>query len=171
MTPSLGVAAAATFAELAASAYESGDTVQGRLAAINKATGFHVANNGYLVVPDPAVVDTIFQRIRNEGHYWLRVGSWHIEHIRDLTQPGLDTSKADGVPDMPVVTDNMITFKFAAGATLTLRPSGTEPKLKFYSEMVDADAGAAATKLGALLSAVVEEMIQPSKHGIAWDPK
>ena len=30
----------------------------------------------------------------------------------------------------------MITFYFDGGAVLTMRTSGTEPKIKFYSEMI-----------------------------------
>lgn len=54
----------------------------------------------------------------------------------------------------------------AHSATLTLRTSGTEPKIKYYSEMAAADPETAATELGELVDTVVAEMLEPEANGL-----
>lgn len=50
-------------------------------------------------------------------------------------------------------------------SVLTLRTSGTEPKIKWYSELRGADAEEARALLGEVVTAVVEEMLQPERNG------
>ena len=62
----------------------------------------------------------------------------------------------------------MITFTLQGPATLTLRASGTEPKLKYYLEVAGGkEGGAAAAELaGKLERAVAEELVRPEQHGL-----
>lgn len=54
----------------------------------------------------------------------------------DLTV-GFDSSRPDGLPLLPTsASSQMITFSFENGLVVTLRTSGTEPKIKYYSELV-----------------------------------
>jgi phosphoglucomutase len=55
----------------------------------------------------------------------------------------------------------MITFTLEGPATLTLRASGTEPKLKYYLETRDDVALA-----DRLQAAVERELVQPERHGL-----
>ena len=57
--------------------------------------------------------------------------------------------------------DLMITFTLEGPATLTLRASGTEPKLKYYLETRDDVALA-----DRLQAAVERELVQPERHGL-----
>lgn len=62
-------------------------------------------------------------------------GKYHIKSVRDLTT-GHDSTQPDGKAVLPTSrSSHMITFAFANGVMLTLRTSGTEPKVKYYSEM------------------------------------
>lgn len=62
-------------------------------------------------------------------------GTYEITSVRDLTT-GIDTAQPDNRAVLPISkSSHMITFTFANGVVLTLRTSGTEPKIKYYTEM------------------------------------
>jgi len=117
---------------------------------------------------------------------------------RDLTAPGWDSASQapGGAPALPVSAGTQcLTFGLANGVTVTLRASGTEPKLKYYAEIAlpraqapdaaaDAEGGAAVgaendaavgasvdaarAELDATVALVVEHMLQPKVHGLVW---
>lgn len=63
------------------------------------------------------------------------VGGVEVTAVRDL-ENGLDTSKAEGRSFLPWRKGDLcITFTLDQVHTLTLRASGTEPKLKYYLEV------------------------------------
>lgn len=63
------------------------------------------------------------------------MGDFKIKHCRDLTV-GIDTEQPDGKAVLPSSrSSQMITFTFENGVIITLRTSGTEPKIKYYSEI------------------------------------
>lgn len=65
----------------------------------------------------------------------IRSGQFPISTVRDLTT-GIDTCQSDGKSLLPSSkSSQMITFTFENGAVITLRTSGTEPKIKYYAEM------------------------------------
>ena len=59
----------------------------------------------------------------------------------------------------------MITFYFKNGATITLRTSGTEPKIKFYLEMVADSREKVLADVNKMTDLLIEEWYQPQKHG------
>lgn len=60
---------------------------------------------------------------------------YKVTAVRDLTT-GYDSEEPDLKAKLPVSkSSHMITFKFDNGLVLTLRTSGTEPKIKYYSEL------------------------------------
>ena len=63
-------------------------------------------------------------------------GRFRVAAVRDLTT-GHDSSQPDGRAVLPVSgSSQMVTFSFSRPeAVLTLRTSGTEPKIKWYSEL------------------------------------
>ncbi|KAJ7347634.1 Phosphoglucomutase-2 [Desmophyllum pertusum] len=62
-------------------------------------------------------------------------GPYRLSGIRDLTA-GYDNTKPDNKPILPVSkSSQMITFYFENGCVATLRTSGTEPKIKYYTEL------------------------------------
>ena len=62
--------------------------------------------------------------------------SYMIASVRDQNT-GFDSANPDGVATLPVSRDGeWITFTLHNGIVVTLRTSGTEPKLKYYVEYV-----------------------------------
>lgn len=55
----------------------------------------------------------------------------------------------------------MVTYTLAGGAWITLRASGTEPKLKYYLE-----ASSSAAEADRLVAAVEAELVQPEAAGL-----
>ena len=103
----------------------------------------------------------------HNGRYWLLVGGSKVEWVRDLTT-GVDTDQADGRAKLPLSSSShMITYRLGNGATLTLRGSGTEPKIKWYAEMVGADRSQTEARLQTFVSdVVVEQMLEPTRNGL-----
>lgn len=89
-----------------------------------------------------------------------------VESVRDLGT-GLDTSQPDQKAKLPwQLGDKFLSFALCGGAVLTLRASGTEPKLKYYLE-VQGDSRAAAAELAKSIEAdVVATLLQPEKYGL-----
>merc|ERR1712113_554154 len=81
-------------------------------------------------------------------------GRFAVEHVRDLTE-GYDSSSPEGKPTLPTSrSSHMITFTFKNKAVVTLRTSGTEPKLKYYSDLAKAEGlSAAEAELAELVEA------------------
>lgn len=55
---------------------------------------------------------------------------------------------AKGIADLPAT--NLLKYKLADGSWIAIRPSGTEPKLKFYCSLVEKDESAAKAKFAAI---------------------
>ena len=67
--------------------------------------------------------------------YPKKIGKFTVDSVRDLTT-GYDSSTKDHVALLPSSSSSqMITFSFTNNSVLTLRTSGTEPKIKYYSEI------------------------------------
>jgi len=160
-----GVSAAPVFAEMAVNLSSRGLTVKSHLDAIYRKYGELVSINHYYFCHDPAVVKTTFDLLRNGDKYWKSCGEYQIRSVRDLTTPGYDSTTEDKRPTLPVSSSTqMLTYTFENGCVLTLRTSGTEPKVKYYSEM-PGKPGVAKEKIEAdlktMLAVVLPEMLGP----------
>ena len=162
-----GVSAGAVFGEMAAYlARTHNRTICGHLDYLFERLGQFTQNNGYIICRQPKTTAAIFDRLRNGGHYWLLVNGERIVGVRDLTT-GVDTEASDGKAKLPLSSSShMITYRFANGATATLRGSGTEPKIKWYAEMVGKNRKDTISRLSALVDAIIEEMLQPDLNGL-----
>lgn len=102
--------------------------------------GYHFSINSYFLCYEPVKIVQVFEKIRNwegkTGEYPTSVlnGKYKIASIRDLTT-GVDTAQTDRKSLLPASkSSQMITFTLENGTVITLRTSGTEPKIKYYSE-------------------------------------
>ena len=85
----------------------------------------------------------------------LRIRDYEKDEIRDLV--------TGAVTDTGLPKSNVLYYELEGDAWLCVRPSGTEPKIKFYYGIVGTsleDAQRRDEEFGKKISALVEEMIQ-----------
>lgn len=184
-----GVSALALFVEMAAELKEKGMTVSDELQRLYDTYGEFVSVNSYLVCEDPVIMAGIFKRLREHGDavvassasspsssssnipagYWKSCGGVSVVSLRDVTK-GFDSATIDGSSSLPATPEaDMLMFSFANGCTVSIRGSGTEPKLKYYVEMAGeqgrkrCEVEAAAKEFA---ERVVVEMLQPEENGL-----
>ncbi|MDQ4085205.1 MAG: phospho-sugar mutase [Actinomycetota bacterium] len=139
-----GVSAALHVADLAARLKAEGRSLLDRLDQIAAEYGLHATDQLSVRVTDLTQIGTAMDRLRERPPTVL--GGLSVEHAEDLTE---------GVAGLPP-TDGL-RYRLAGGARVIVRPSGTEPKLKCYLEVVvdvagsvDAARIAAAGRLDAI---------------------
>jgi phosphomannomutase len=175
-----GIGAMAALALAVYEIYQNGLDVFGYLQQIYERYGYFASINAYYFCYSPEKTKEIFNRIRyrsngsgsDEPAYPESIGGFRVTGIRDLTI-GYDSSTADRKATLPSSkSSQMITFQVSDGvkysATLTLRTSGTEPKIKFYSEMTGSYANRLEIQqaLAALVSGMAEELLEPQRNGL-----
>ena len=143
-----------------------------QLCHLHQTYGEFISNNYYFFCYDKEIILSIFTRLRNNGTYWDKVISdsgttYPISAIRDLTA-GYDSSTLDKKPTLPISSSTqMITYTFVNGCVLTLRTSGTEPKIKYYSEM-QGKPGTSSEEvrenLQQMLENILPKLLEPEKN-------
>ncbi|MBZ5733268.1 phospho-sugar mutase [Nocardioides sp. TRM66260-LWL] len=118
-----GVSAALLLCELAAALKAEGRTLLDRLDEIAVRHGLHATDQVSVRVADLGLIAEAMTRLRAAPPTSL--GGLAVERMEDL---------ADGVDGLPP-TDGL-RLRLADGARVIVRPSGTEPKLKAYLEVV-----------------------------------
>lgn len=159
-----GVSALLSFAELAVEIYKEGQTLTSYLDSLYQKYGTFVTNNSYIIAGDPALQKKIFDKLRAD--YPKQIGKYKIVRIRDLTT-GYDSSTPDHKPILPSsASSQMITFELENGCIGTLRTSGTEPKIKYYTELSGRDEQQTSKELASIVSDMIEEWLEPQKNGL-----
>lgn len=174
-----GVSAACHLASLGSYLRHSNLSFDDKLNEIYNRYGYHCTINSYFICHDPVVIAAIFAKIRNSGigdktttdcKYPTSIlnGKYRIESVRDLTT-GVDTSQPDNKATLPISkSSHMITFSFENGVVVTLRTSGTEPKIKYYSEMCgrpqDKNWNELRQILVEMVDAIVDEFLEPQQN-------
>ncbi|MFV2178487.1 phospho-sugar mutase [Actinomadura sp. LOL_016] len=118
-----GIGAALAVAALAAEAARDGRTLLDLLDDQARRYGLHATAQVSVRVEDLSEIAATMARLRAEPP--ARLGHREVEAFDDLARP------ADGLPP----TDG-VRFRLAGDARVVIRPSGTEPKLKCYLEVV-----------------------------------
>lgn len=168
-----GVSGAAVAMEMASQLRKDGKSLRDHLKALYAHYGEFVSYNSYVISHDAAVTDKIFLRLREggpTGGYWTTCAGEAVTAIVDVTK-GYDSRSADHSSALPLTPEShMIMFEFANGCSVTLRTSGTEPKIKFYTEIAGQPGKARAevqATLHTFVDRLVDEMLQPKEHGLA----
>ncbi|PIC39448.1 hypothetical protein B9Z55_011130 [Caenorhabditis nigoni] len=167
-----GVSAAAVFAEIAAFLHTQGKSLEDQLYALYNKYGFHLVRSTYWMVPAPEVTKELFSTLRADLKFPTKIGEAEVASVRDLTI-GYDNSKPDNKPVLPLSTSSeMVTFFLKTGSVTTLRASGTEPKIKYYIELITPpgktqnDLESVISELDQLEKDVVATLLRPQRFGL-----
>ncbi|XP_008313686.1 glucose 1,6-bisphosphate synthase isoform X2 [Cynoglossus semilaevis] len=168
-----GVSAAVVVAEMAAYLQEKNLSLNQQLNNIYQMYGYHLSKTSYVICRNPPTIKKIFHRIRNfdgDGSYPKTCAGIKILNIRDITT-GYDSSRADLRSVFPVSkSSQMITFMLQNGIVATLRSSGTEPKIKYYTEFCAApgksDVSSLEEELRQVTDALLIDFLEPEKNNL-----
>uniref|UniRef100_A0A673CDL4 Phosphoglucomutase 2 n=1 Tax=Sphaeramia orbicularis TaxID=375764 RepID=A0A673CDL4_9TELE len=174
-----GVSAAAIAGEMISYLATTNTSLSQKLAGIFEEYGYHISKNSYFICHDQDVIRSLFERLRNysgkKDSYPVECGRFSISAVRDLTT-GYDSNQPDNKAILPTSSSSqMITFTFSNGGVATMRTSGTEPKIKYYTELCTAPGNSDVTslkkELDELVDAIVENFFEPQKnklHTTKW---
>ncbi|CAG2213890.1 PGM2 [Mytilus edulis] len=169
-----GVSASMVTAEMATHLYDQGLTLYKQLENIYQKYGYHISLNSYFICHDKDVIKKLFDDLRNfngTGKHPDTCGPYKIKYVRDLTV-GIDNSKPDNIPTLPVSkSSQMVTYTFENGCVATLRTSGTEPKIKYYTEhkpdpQKGLDKQSAQHELEDIVQCIITYFLQPEKYNL-----
>jgi len=118
-----GISAALTICELAATTRARGASLLDLLDELAIEYGLHATDQLSIRVADLAEIDAMMDRFRADPPSEL--GGRAVESVEDLSAGTADLPPTDG-----------LRYRLADGARVVVRPSGTEPKLKCYAEVV-----------------------------------
>ncbi|XP_011617682.2 phosphopentomutase [Takifugu rubripes] len=167
-----GVSAAAIAAEMISYLATKNKSLSQQLTSIYEEYGYHISKNSYFICHDQEVIHSLFGRLRNYSNkkdsYPTECGRFSVSAVRDLTT-GYDNNQPGNKAILPTSrSSQMITFTFSNGGVATLRTSGTEPKIKYYTELCAAPGNSDVTQLkkelDQLVDAIVENFLQPEKN-------
>jgi phosphomannomutase len=144
-----GISALVRVLQLAAQAKAEGHTLLDLLDDIARRYGLHATDQLSVRVDDLSLIDAAMERLRSTPPTSL--GGRAVERVEDLSK---------GIGHLPP-TDGL-RYYLAGDARVIVRPSGTEPKIKCYLEVViPVDAGdvtAARSKAAADLAAIKTDL-------------
>lgn len=165
-----GISAACVFVEIANWLHSNGSTLYQELFDIYYKYGYHLNRTSYWKVPNLSLMPRIFADIRNS--YPTKIGNSTIKYVRDLTT-GYDSSQPNNKAVLPLsTTSEMITFTLDNGNIVTIRGSGTEPKIKYYLELRTKpgkrteEVDSILKLLDELESDVVQTLLRPDHYGL-----
>jgi phosphomannomutase len=168
-----GISAALLVLELAARQAAQGRTLSDRLDDLALAHGAHVTRERSLRADGPAglarLADAV-ARVRKEPPRLLAGQPVTVTDLREDDAGAVDLAggRAERSPGQPIPPADVLIWHAGADARVMIRPSGTEPVLKLYAEVVRparsrgdlaaarADADGHATRLLAAAAAVLD---------------
>lgn len=121
-----GISAALLLAQIATDLKSEGKTLINLLDEIWKTYGFHATEQISIRVTDIAVISTIMNKLR--ANPLLEIAGFKVASMDDLAKPANSLPSTDG-----------LRFTLEQNIRIIIRPSGTEPKIKCYIEVVNSE--------------------------------
>ncbi|WP_306560666.1 phospho-sugar mutase [Enterocloster bolteae] len=157
------ISATAALCEAAAYYKQKGMTLWDAMVAMYEKYGYYkdaVKSIGLSGIEGLAKIQSIMETLRNNTP--KEVGGYKVVSARDYKLDTIKDMASGEVKPTGLPSSNVLYYDLDDGAWICVRPSGTEPKIKFYygikgSSMEDADAKSEA--LGAAVMAMVDKMM------------
>ncbi|MCQ2248973.1 MAG: phospho-sugar mutase, partial [Treponema sp.] len=162
-----GVSAAAMCAEMTLYWRSQGVSLLQHLNDMYKKYGYfedRAISKYFEGIQGPAIMGGIMTKLRTEGLKTL--GGKKVLKIRDYGESvEFDPAKADKKKKLKFPKSNVLQFFLEGGTIVSARPSGTEPKIKFYINSTmpvkggkDAELASAKVECGKLCDAITKEI-------------
>ena len=157
------ISATAALCEAAAYYKQKGMTLWDAMVAMYEKYGYYkdaVKSIGLSGIEGLAKIQSIMETLRNNTP--IEVGGYKVVSARDYKLDTIKDMASGEVKPTGLPSSNVLYYDLNDGAWICVRPSGTEPKIKFYygikgSSMEDADAKSEA--LGAAVMTMVDKMM------------
>jgi phosphoglucomutase len=147
-----GVSAAAMCAEMTLYWRSKGKSLLGRLEELYSQFGYYQdasISESFPGATGGAAMKGIMAKLRNDSP--ASIGGIRVEKIRDVDESvTFDPAKPAAKAPITLPKSNVLQFFLEGGTIVSARPSGTEPKIKFYiNSTVPVTSGLAAAKVQA----------------------
>ena len=157
------ISATAALCEAAAYYKQKGMTLWDAMVAMYEKYGYYkdsVKSIGLSGIEGLAKIQSIMETLRNNTP--AEVGGYKVVSARDYKLDTIRDMETGAVKPTGLPASNVLYYDLEDGAWICVRPSGTEPKIKFYfgvkgSSLADADQKEA--DLGAAVMAMVDKMM------------
>ena len=157
------ISATAALCEAAAYYKQKGMTLWDAMVAMYEKYGYYkdsVKSIGLSGIEGLAKIQSIMETLRNNTP--VRIGDYHVVSARDYKLDTIRDMETGAVKPTGLPASNVLYYDLEDGAWICVRPSGTEPKIKFYfgvkgTSLEDADQKEA--DLGAAVMAMVDKMM------------
>jgi len=155
-----GISAALVVADLASWCKERGETLIDALTALYRTHGVYVTSQRSAVMAGAsgaARISAIMANLRDS--HLTEIGGLPVDRIRDMASGTAHSLATGEIADIDLPKSNVLAWDLEDGSRILARPSGTEPKIKFYFEVrspmeadesLDAAEARATRKLAAL---------------------
>lgn len=160
-----GIAAALVTAQLAARCAEQGHTLIDQLEQLCRRHGCFVSSQHALVREGregQAAIATALQRLRTDPP--SQIAGHPVVAIHDLANPPPPAASSTPAGLQALPPSNVLVLELAPNLRICLRPSGTEPKLKMYFDVIEPlasgeDLNTARARLQAPLPALATALV------------
>lgn len=134
-----GISAALLVADMAAADKAAGRTLIDRLTDISREHGLHAGRQVSRTLPGAegkAAMEALMKALRTRPPETLEKAK--LTAMVDLSDGSAKAfGKGNKPPKVELPRSNVLAFYYDDGSRILARPSGTEPKIKFYFELVD----------------------------------
>lgn len=158
-----GISAALVFADLAAWCQSRGTTVLGYLEEIQRRHGLFVGGQRNFTFKGAEGAQTIARIMEGfRQSHPERIGAYAVRSTKDYKKR--EARSGGKVEPITLPASNVISYELEGGHRVTLRPSGTEPKIKYYFELKETltageSVAQARTRAEERLQALMEDFV------------